>query len=248
LILAVEKGRDGFFDDPQKEFVITAPDVETPKKKGMTKRLYEWMLHWAETPYAIPALFVFAFIESSFFPIPPDPLLILLCLGLPKKSFKYAATCAVASVCGGMLGYGIGYMAYDIVGTRIIEFYGLQEKIVWLAGRYSEVGVMALAIAGFTPVPYKLFTIATGMFDAVANGAAAQSVIGIQVEGLQAMGLSKFVVVSAITRSARFFLVGGMIYFFGDWAKVYIEKYFDKLAILFVILLVLGFIAIKFLH
>lgn len=211
------------------------------------KRLYEWVLHWAETPYAVPALVILAFAESSFFPIPPDALLIVLCLGIATKSFRYAAYCAVGSVLGGILGYFIGYGAYDFIGIRIIEFYGLQEKMIWLAGRYSEVGVWALAVAGFTPVPYKLFTIATGIFDAVANGAAAgTALVGLQVEGLKAMGIGKFVLVSSISRSARFFMVATLFYFFGERIKGFVDKYLNILTIAFMILLVLGFVVIKY--
>ena len=213
----------------------------------MMKRLYEWVLHWAETPYAVPALVILAFAESSFFPIPPDALLIVLCLGIATKSFRYAAYCAVGSVLGGILGYFIGYGAYDFIGIRIIEFYGLQEKMIWLAGRYSEVGVWALAVAGFTPVPYKLFTIATGIFDAVANGAAAgTALVGLQVEGLKAMGIGKFVLVSSISRSARFFMVAALFYFFGERIKGFVDKYLNILTIAFMILLVLGFVVIKY--
>ena len=218
------------------------------EKAGLMKRLYLWVLHWAETPYAVPALFILAFAESSFFPVPPDALLIVLCLGLVAKSFRYAAVCAVGSVLGGIAGYYIGYLAYDVVGVRIIDFYHLQDKMIWLAGRYSEVGAWALGIAGFTPVPYKLFTIATGMFDAVASGSATTSSLSsLKVEGMKEMGLAKFVLISSISRSARFFLVAAMIYFFGEKVKTYIDKYFNLLTIAFVVLLVLGFVAVKYL-
>ena len=212
------------------------------------KRLYEWVLHWAQTPYAVPALFILALAESSFFPIPPDALLIVLCLGITRKSFHYATYCAVGSVLGGVLGYYIGFGAYEFIGSRIIELYGLQEKMVWLAGRYSEVGVLALFVAGFTPVPYKLFTIATGMFDAVSLGAAAGGVLaGVDLSGLSPMGLPTFILVSSISRSARFFLVAGLIYFFGEKIKMVVDKYFNILTIAFVILLVLGFVVVKYL-
>lgn len=211
------------------------------------KRLYDWVLHWAETPYAVPALMILAFAESSFFPIPPDALLIVLCLGLTARSFHYAAYCAVGSVLGGILGYYIGFYAYDFIGVKIIAFYGLQENMIWLAQRYTDVGAWALAIAGFTPVPYKLFTIATGIFDAVARGAATSGVLaGMNVEGLRAMGLGKFVIISSISRSARFFLVASLIFFLGEPIKAFIEKYFNILTIVFMVLLVLGFVVIKY--
>jgi membrane protein YqaA with SNARE-associated domain len=212
------------------------------------KRLYNWVLHWAETPYAVPALFILAFAESSFFPIPPDALLIVLCLGMVHRSFHFAAYCAVASVLGGILGYYIGFGAYEWIGVKIIAFYGLEEKIVWLANRYTEVGVWALAVAGFTPVPYKLFTIATGMFDAVAAGAASGGALaGVAIENMKAMGLGKFILVSSISRSARFFLVAGLFYFFGKPVKKFIDKYLNILTIIFGVMLILGFVAVKYL-
>jgi membrane protein YqaA with SNARE-associated domain len=218
------------------------------KKPGPMKRLYNWVLHWAETPYAVPALFILAFAESSFFPIPPDALLIVLCLGMVHRSFHFAAYCAVASVLGGILGYYIGFGAYEWIGVKIIAFYGLEEKIVWLANRYTEVGVWALAVAGFTPVPYKLFTIATGMFDAVAAGAASGGALaGVAIENMKAMGLGKFILVSSISRSARFFLVAGLFYFFGKPVKKFIDKYLNILTIIFGVMLILGFVAVKYL-
>ena len=120
---------------------------EVPKKKGVMKRLYDWTMHWADTPYAVPALGILAFAESSFFPIPPDALLILICLGKTKKSFHYALACAVGSVLGGIFGYYIGYLGFDLIGIPIIEAYHLWDKIGLIASKYTDNAIMALAAA-----------------------------------------------------------------------------------------------------
>ncbi|MHA1569078.1 MAG: YqaA family protein [Alphaproteobacteria bacterium] len=234
------------------------------KKKGIMKRLLDWVLHWAETPYAVPALFVLALAEASFFPIPPDALLIVLCLGMVSASFKYAAWCSVGSIIGGVAGYTIGYLAWNALGVPIINAYGYWNAVLGLADKYSEYGVWFLAAAGFTPIPYKVFTITTGAFDAIANNkelvgefldtALSSGKIAMeQVESargylgsMSKMGLPMFVLVSALSRSARFFLVATLLYFFGEKMRVFIEKYFNLLTIIFMVLLVLGFIVIKY--
>ncbi len=239
-------------------------EASVAKKRGLMKRLLDWVLHWAETPYAVPALFILALAESSFFPIPPDALLIVLCLGLAQKSFQYAAWCSVGSVLGGVVGYFIGYLAWNAIGVPIINAYGYWGAVLNLAGKYSEYGVWFLAAAGFTPIPYKVFTITTGAFDAIANnkeliggfldaalqsGSIAQEAVDAArgyLASMEKMGLPVFVLVSAISRSARFFLVAGLLYLFGEPIRKFIEKYFNLLTILFMILLVVGFVLIKY--
>ncbi|MDP8222332.1 MAG: hypothetical protein P9L99_03160 [Candidatus Lernaella stagnicola] len=252
----------------------TTATPSTPAKRGLMKRLYDWVLHWAETPYAVPALFFLALAESSFFPIPPDALLIVMCLGLVHRSFRYAAWCSVGSIIGGVAGYYIGYFFLATVGVKIINFYHGWEIVLSLADKYSQYGVLFLGTAGFTPIPYKVFTIVTGAFDAIAVGkiqsaaivanvsdvlrAAAETpaqlaavelrvqAMSDQLTNMKAMGLGTFALVSAISRSARFFLVATLIYFFGERIKTFIEKYFNLLTIAFMVLLVLGFVLIKF--
>lgn len=189
-----------------------------------TKKLYDWVLHWAETPYAVPALAILAFAESSFFPIPPDVLLIALALSIPKRSFRYAAICAIFSVLGGLLGYLIGYALFETIGKSILEFYQAMEGFAKVRAYYDQWGPLMLAVATFTPIPYKVFTIASGVFE---------------------MPLIPFVAISAVGRSARFFMVATLIYFFGAPVKRFIDKYFDLLSVLFVILLVGGFVGVK---
>ena len=192
----------------------------------MLRRLYDWVLHWAETPYGSWALFLLALCESSFFPIPPDVLLIALAVAVPRKSFKYALVCSAGSVIGGCFGYLIGWQFMASVGDRIIDFYGLSSKVEYIAALYNQYDAWAVGIAGFTPIPYKVFTIAAGLFK---------------------INFSVFVLASLVSRSARFFLVGGLIYAFGPKIQKFIEKYFNILAIAFTVLLVLGFVVVKYL-
>jgi membrane protein YqaA with SNARE-associated domain len=192
----------------------------------MLRRLYDWVLHWAATPYGIWALFLLSFAESSFFPIPPDVLLIALCVAMPGRSFKYALVCAVGSIFGGCLGYLIGWQFMASIGIRIVDFYGLTEKVAYIETLYNTYNAWAVGIAGFTPIPYKVFTIAAGMFK---------------------IDFTVFVLASAASRSARFFLVGGLIYLFGPRIQRFIDRYFDLLAVTFTVLLVGSFVLIKYL-
>lgn len=189
------------------------------------RRAYDWVIHWAETPYAAPALFLLAFAESSFFPIPPDVLLIALAISIPTRSFYYALVCSVASIMGGALGYFIGLKFMETIGISIIEFYGYMEQFSHLKELYNQYDFWVVGMAGFTPIPYKVFTIASGAFE---------------------INFLTFMVASLVSRSARFFLVGGLIYLFGGKIKDFIDRYFNLVSILFFVLIVLGFFVIKF--
>jgi membrane protein YqaA with SNARE-associated domain len=189
------------------------------------RRLYDWVRHWAETPQGTWALFILAFCESSFFPIPPDVLLIALAVSLPKKSFRYAAVCSAGSVLGAVLGYLIGWQFMDLVGKSIISFYGLTEKVAQIQSLYQQYDAWAIGIAGFTPIPYKLFTISAGMFE---------------------VDFVVFILASMVSRAARFFLVAAFIYVLGPRIQSFIDRYFDLLAIAFTVLLVAGFVLVKY--
>ena len=191
----------------------------------MLRRLYDWLLHWAQTPYGAVALFLLAFCESSFFPIPPDVLLIALAVAIPRKALQYALICSIGSVLGGCLGYVIGWQFMATIGNRIIEFYGLSAKIDYIAALYQQYDAWAIGIAGFTPIPYKVFTIAAGAFN---------------------INFWVFVITSLVSRAARFFLVGGLIYLLGPKIQSFINKYFNLLAVAFIVLLVAGFVVIKY--
>jgi membrane protein YqaA with SNARE-associated domain len=190
------------------------------------RRLYDWVLSWAESPYGGLALGVIAFAESSFFPVPPDVLLIALAMGKPRRAWWFAGICSAGSVVGGGFGYLIGLKLYEAVGARVIEFYGLADKYDQVAALYGDYSGWAVAIAGFTPLPYKVFTIAAGAF---------QVPFGI------------FLLASLLSRSARFFLVAGLIWRFGPSIKPLIDRYFNVLAILFVVFLVGGFLVVRYL-
>ncbi len=189
------------------------------------KQLYDWVLHWAETPYGIPALFILAFAESSFFPVPPDVLLIALCLSLNKKAFKFASICAAGSVLGGILGYAIGLYGYETIGRPIVDFYHGQSVMDKVKLWYDQYGFWGILIAAVTPIPYKVFTIASGVFS---------------------FDFWMFVTASIIGRSARFFLVAGLIWKFGPPIRDFIDRYFNLLMWLFMLLLIGGFVLIKF--
>lgn len=191
------------------------------------RQLKEWVENFAQKSYSLWALFWIAFVEASFFPIPPDILLIALAIGAPKKSFKFALICTMGSVIGAYLGYFIGYAFFETLGRPILTFYGVIDQFQNILLKYKEHGIMALFIAGFTPIPYKLFTIAAGFN--------------------QTIDLFTLTIGSFIGRSSRFFLVGGLLYLFGAPVKLFIDRYFDKLSLAFVILFILGIIAVKWL-
>lgn len=206
----------------------TSPATTAPagaaNRPGLVRRLYDWVLRWAERPGGTWALFVLAFAESSFFPIPPDVLLMALALGRPKRSWWYAAVCTVGSVLGGIAGYFIGYYLFLQVGKPILEFYGVMSQFDKVGQLYHENLVLALGSAAFTPIPYKVFTIAGGAF---------------------AVPLVPFIVISIVGRGARFFLVSAFFYFFGPPAKQFIDRYFNLLTIVFMVLLIAGFVVVK---
>jgi len=199
--------------------------VRKTEKSGFIRRLYDWVLHWAETPYGSLALIILAFAESSFFPVPPDVLLIALAISIPEKSYLYALQTTVSSVIGGMLGYYIGMALMDIIGWRIIDFYNARQLFTELFKTFNDYNFWAVLIAAITPIPYKVFTISAG---------AAGANFGV------------FMLASIIGRSIRFFAVGTLIYFFGERIRNFIDKYFNLLSIVFMILLVGGFVLIKY--
>ena len=182
--------------------------------------LYVWVLSWADSPYGIWALLVISFLESSVFPIPPDVLLIALTLGDPPHGMGFAAVTTVGSLTGGMLGYLIGYLG----GRPLLVRWMGDKKVMQIHNLFERHEVWAIAIAGFTPIPYKLFTISSGAFF---------------------INFPKFILVSALSRGARFFLVAGVIQVFGPAMKQFIDDYFNLLTILFLLLLIGGFYLVR---
>ncbi|UCE83537.1 MAG: DedA family protein [Deltaproteobacteria bacterium] len=184
------------------------------------RELSSWVIHWAHTPYGGIALFVLAFCESSFFPIPPDVLLIALCMANPPMAFWYALICSLGSTFGGIFGYALGRMG----GRPLLERWVRTERIQMVQRHYQRWDVWAVAVAGFTPIPYKVFTISAGAF---------------------LLDFWRFVLASILSRSARFFLVASLFFFFGPTINRFITRYFNLLTILFIILLLLGFWVIR---
>lgn len=198
--------------------------IEKKTSTGVVRRLYDVCMEWITGKYGVWALFFIAFIESSFFPLPPDVFLIAMCVAVPAMSFRYAAICSVGSVLGGALGYGLGFWFMDGIGMTIIDWYGLSDKYGMVQQYFKDYDVWIVGTAGFTPIPYKLFTITAGFVHS---------------------NFVTFMIVSLVARSARFFLVAGLIWKFGPQIKNFIDRYFNILSIAFVVLLAAGFLLIK---
>lgn len=194
---------------------------------NVVKRLYYWVLSWSESKWGVLALFVLAFAESSFFPVPPDVLLIALCIGATAKSFRFAAVCLAGSVLGAMTGYAIGSLAWQTPAGEFTALANFFFDHVFSLEQFNEVKALydkydfwIVFTAGFTPLPYKLITITGGLF---------------------AINFPMFVVASIISRGLRFFLFAALIWKFGAPIKAFIDKYFNILAILFTVLLIGSF-------
>jgi membrane protein YqaA with SNARE-associated domain len=206
-----------------------------------TRRLYDWVLGWGRSRHGGTALFFLSAAEASFFPVPPDVLLIALCMGAHKKWARFALICSLGSIVGGSLGYLIGWGAYDLIGEKIVGLAAslsgtdsdqlLRSASFWFNEKEvygMRVGAWAVGIAGFTPIPYKVFTIAAGFFQ---------------------MNFVVFLIASAISRSARFFVVAGIVGLmfdkYGPRIEKLIDKYFNLLAVAFVVLLAGGFLVVR---
>ncbi|HKU98099.1 MAG TPA: YqaA family protein [Vineibacter sp.] len=192
----------------------------------MFRRLYDWVIALAGHRHAVPAMGVVSFLESSFFPIPPDVMLVPMVLANRAKAFRIALVCTVASVLGGLLGYAIGYYLFETLGAWVVRVYGLQSaRDSFLAG-FERYGIWIILIKGLTPIPYKLVTIASGAahFD-----------------------LFTFIWASIVTRGARFFLIAALLWKFGEPVRHFIEKHLTALTWIFLIALVGGFVAFRYL-
>ena len=192
----------------------------------MLRGLYDWTMSLAGHRHAIWALALISFAESSIFPIPPDILIIPMVLAAREQAWKIATVCTVSSVVGGIFGYAIGALLFDTVGSPILDFYGYHDKFEVFQARYEEWGAWIVAGAGFTPFPYKVITITSGVMD---------------------LNLMVFMVASVLSRGARFFLLAVLLWKFGPPIKGFIEKNLPLLATLFFLLLLGGFVAVKYL-
>ena len=200
---------------------------ETPPKKNIVRRLYDWVLSWAETRFGTPALFVLSFVESSFFPIPPDVLQIALSAGKPKRAFWYATVNTIGSVLGAIAGFFIGLAFWSATQDFFFNYvYGFTEELFeQVKGWYNGNAFLTVFTAAFTPIPYKIFTVAAG-------------VCGISLPIL--------LIASILGRGARFFAVAAIMYYFGPAVTAWIDRYFNLLTIVFTVLLIGGFVAVKF--
>ena len=190
------------------------------------RKMYAWTLHWAGTPYALPALVIISFLESSIFPIPPDVLLIPMVLAHPKKAWTYALACTGASVFGGWAGYGIGHFLYDTVGSPVIAFYHLQNQFETFRSIFNTYGAWIVLVKGMTPVPYKLITITAG-----ATG----------------MNLLQFSIASFVSRAMRFVLEAELLRRFGPAIRPKIDRYLEAILGFLLVLLIGGFLLLKLL-
>src|SRR5215467_3665561 len=187
----------------------------------MLKRIYDWCVASADKPYSLWILSAVAFAESSFFPIPPDVMLIPMSLAQPKRAWIYAAVCTIASVLGGLLGYAIGALLYDSIGHWLIQLYGLGDKVEAFRESYARWGAVIILLKGLTPIPYKLVTITSGF---------------------AGYNLVLFTLFSIITRGARFYIEGIVLNRWGDWIRARIEKHLTLWVVIFLAMLVAGFI------
>ena len=186
----------------------------------MLRRLYNWTLSLASSPYALWALAAVAFVESSFFPIPPDVLMIPMIIATPRRAFLIAGVATVASVLGGLLGYYIGYGLFETVGRPIFEFYGKDAAVAEFSTKFNEYGPWAVLVAGVTPFPFKVITI---------------------MSGVTGLSLPVFIASSIIARALRFFIVAALLWKFGAPIRDFIEKRLGLMFILFCVLLIGGF-------
>ena len=190
------------------------------------RRLYDWVLHWANTPYGTPALFLLALAEASFFPIPPDVLLLALCLSLPSRAYRFALVAAAGSVLGGILGYGIGQLLWDALAPIFYTYVpGFTENVfLQVQQLFASYDFWAVFVAGFTPIPYKVITIGAGVFR---------------------INFGIFVFASLLSRSLRFFLIAWLLHHYGASIRVFIVRHFNLLTLGFAVLLIGGFLLVK---
>ena len=192
----------------------------------MLRRFYDWTINLSNSRHAPAALAAVSFAESSFFPIPPDALLVPMCLANRARCWTYALSCTLASVIGGMLGYAIGFWLMDTLGGWIIDVYGYATKIEAFQETYQEWGLWIILIKGLTPIPYKLVTIASG---------------------LASFNIWVFIAASIVTRGARFAIVAILLHYFGAPIRKFIEERLTLVTTAFAVLIVLGFVSLRYL-
>jgi membrane protein YqaA with SNARE-associated domain len=191
----------------------------------MLQRLYSWTMRLAEGPRALFALLAISFAESSFFPVPPDTLLIPMVLAQRERAFRLAAWCTLASVAGGVVGYAIGSLLYDSVGKWIIDLYGYGQGIEAFRETYAKWGAWIILLKGLTPIPYKLVTIASGF---------------------AGYNFALFVILSIVTRGLRFFIVAALLYIYGESIRDFIERRLGTVTFGMLAVIVSGFVIVRY--
>ena len=200
--------------------------AEAAEPRSLLRRLYDWCLTAAHKPYALWIMGAVSFAESSFFPVPPDVMLIPMALARPERAYVMAAWCSVTSVAGGLLGYGIGALLYDSVGNWLIQLYGYGDKVEAFRAAYAQWGALIILLKGLTPIPYKIVTITSGF---------------------AGYNLGLFLLFSIITRGARFFLLAFLLHRYGESARHIIERRLGLWVSLGAAVLVIGIIAALYL-
>jgi membrane protein YqaA with SNARE-associated domain len=192
----------------------------------MIRRLYDWTMRLASHKQAPRALFLVSFIESSFFPIPPDVMLVPMVLAQRVKAWVFASIATVGSVLGGVAGYLIGLFLFDLIGKPLLDLYGYSEQFTHFANQYNEYGALIVFFFGVTPFPYKVITIASGVTQ---------------------LNFLIFILASIAARGLRFFLVSGLLYWFGEPIRDFIEQRLGLVTTLFLVLLIGGFVGLRYL-
>jgi membrane protein YqaA with SNARE-associated domain len=197
---------------------------DVAKPRGL-RAMYAWTMRNAEGPHAWRVLALVSFAESSFFPLPPDLMLLPMVLARPKAAFRLAAWCTLWSVLGGILGYAIGALLFDSVGSWLVRLYHLQDGMADFQNWYAQNGAWVILLKGLTPIPYKLVTITSGFAH---------------------YNLVLFVLLSVITRGARFGVLAGLLYWKGEAMRPFIEKYLEWVLLGFLTIIVLGVVLVKY--
>lgn len=201
--------------------------IDEQNRPSWLRRCYLWTLSWAEHPRAVHALFLIALIEASIFPVPPDVLLIALALGQPASAFRFAMISTAGSTVGAVVGYGIGMFLFVSVAQPVLELYGAMEKFAEVQGYFVEYGLWFVLVAGFSPIPFKVVTIAAGAF---------------------AYSFIPFILAALVSRAARFYLEAALLHWGGPSLREFVERHFEWLTIGVTILVIVGFAGLWLLH
>lgn len=215
--------------EPVAETQTPSTESGASPRRGVIRRMYDWVLGWADSRFGTLALFLISFAESSFFPIPPDVLQVALSVARPRRSFFYAGVNAVGSVLGAIVGYYVGYAFWSVLGEFFYSYVpGVNEESVQHVGKlYQDNAFLSIFGAAFTPIPFKVFTIAAGVFSDYVS-------------------LQTLLVAAALGRSCRFLMVATAIFFFGERVRHLLEKHLEVMTLVLFVLVVLGFVVVKF--